>query len=242
MAEHAHTREAIRQRLSQARRPNYLRDWVYGGIDGAVTTFAVVSGVAGAQLSSRVIIILGLANLLADGFSMAASNYSGTKTEIDDRRRLTEVERRHIALFPEGEREEIRQILAAKGLRGPGLEDAVTAVTANKETWIATMLAEEYGLAASVRSPLLAGAQTFLAFVLCGAIPLLPHLLGLASPLAWATGLTALVFFVIGSAKSLWSLDPWTRSGLETLAIGLGAASVAYLVGHLLRGLGAPAS
>ena len=78
MAEHAHTREAIRQRLSEARRPNYLRDWVYGGVDGAVTTFAVVSGVAGAQLSSRVIIILGLANLLADGFSMAASNYSGT--------------------------------------------------------------------------------------------------------------------------------------------------------------------
>ena len=81
---------------------------------------------------------------------MAASNYSGTKTEIDDRRRLTEVEKRHIALFPEGEREEIRQILAAKGLSGPSLEDAVAAVTANKETWIATMLAEEYGLAASV--------------------------------------------------------------------------------------------
>ena len=99
-------------------------------VDGAVTTFAVVSGVAGAQLSSRVIIILGLANLLADGFSMAASNYSGTKTEIDDRRRLTEVERRHIALYPEGEREEIRQILAAKGLSGPSLEDAVAAVTA----------------------------------------------------------------------------------------------------------------
>ncbi len=58
MAEHAHTREAIRQRLSEARRPSYLRDWVYGGIDGAVTTFAAVSGVAGAQLSSRVIIIL----------------------------------------------------------------------------------------------------------------------------------------------------------------------------------------
>jgi VIT1/CCC1 family predicted Fe2+/Mn2+ transporter len=242
LVEHSHTREGIRERLSQARRPNYLRDWVYGGIDGTVTTFAVVSGVAGAQLSSRVVIILGLANLLADGFSMAAGNYSGTKTEIDDRRRLADVEARHIAQFPEGEREEIRQILAAKGLTGPSLEDAVAAVTANKETWIATMLAEEYGLATSVRSPLLVGAQTFLAFVLCGAIPLLPYLLGLSSPLGWATGMTALVFFVIGSAKSLWSLDHWMRSGIETLMIGLGAASVAYLVGHLLRGLGAPSS
>jgi hypothetical protein len=58
---HAHTREAIRKRLAEAHRPNYLRDWVYGGIDGAVTTFAVVSGVAGAQLSPRIVIIIGLA-------------------------------------------------------------------------------------------------------------------------------------------------------------------------------------
>ena len=92
MAEHAHTREAIRLRLSQARRPNYLRDWVYGGVDGAVTTFAVVSGVAGVRLSSRVVIVVGLAaNLLADGFSMAASNYSGTKTEIDGHAMLIQI-------------------------------------------------------------------------------------------------------------------------------------------------------
>ena len=240
-AVHAHTREAIRRRLAQAHRPNYLRDWVYGGIDGAVTTFAVVSGVAGAQLSPSVVIVIGLANIVADGFSMAASNYSATKTEVDDRRRLKDVERSHIALFPEGEREEIRQILAGKGLSGTALEEAVAAITANEETWINTMLVEEYGLAPSVRSPPLAGVHTFLAFMLCGAVPLLPYLLGLATPLLWASVLTAAVFLAIGSAKSLWSLDHWTKSGAETLAIGLGAASMAYLVGHLLRGLGAPA-
>jgi VIT1/CCC1 family predicted Fe2+/Mn2+ transporter len=238
---HAHTREAIRRRLAEAHRPSYLRDWVYGGIDGAVTTFAVVSGVAGAQLSPSIVIVIGLANIVADGFSMAASNYSATKTEVDDRRRLEDVERRHIALFPEGEREEVRQILAGKGLGGEALEEAVAAITANEETWIKTMLVEEYGLAPSIRSPLLAGAHTFLAFMLCGAVPLLPYLLGLATPLLWATALTATVFFAIGSAKSQWSLDHWTKSGAETLAIGLGAASMAYLVGHLLRGLGGPA-
>jgi VIT1/CCC1 family predicted Fe2+/Mn2+ transporter len=239
---HAHTREAIRRRLAQAHRPSYLRDWVYGGIDGAVTTFAVVSGVAGAQLSPSIVIIVGLANIVADGFSMAASNYSATKTEVDDRRRLTEVERNHIALFPEGEREEVRQILASKGLTGAALEEAVAAITANEETWINTMLVEEYGLAPSIRSPVQAGVHTFLAFMLCGAVPLVPYLLGLATPLVWASALTAAVFFAIGSAKSLWSLDHWTKSGAETLAIGLGAAALAYLVGHLLRGLGAPAS
>jgi VIT1/CCC1 family predicted Fe2+/Mn2+ transporter len=238
---HAHTREAIRRRLAEAHRPSYLRDWVYGGIDGAVTTFAVVSGVAGAQLSPNIVIVIGLANILADGFSMAASNYSATKTEVDDRQRLRDVERNHIALFPEGEREEVRQILAGKGLGGAALEEAVRAITANEETWINTMLVDEYGLAPSVRSPLQAGAHTFLAFMLCGTVPLLPFLLGLATPLLWASVLTATVFFAIGSAKSLWSLDHWTKSGMETVAIGLGAASMAYLVGHLLRGLGAPA-
>jgi VIT1/CCC1 family predicted Fe2+/Mn2+ transporter len=240
-AAHAHTREAIRRRLAEAHRPNYLRDWVYGGIDGAVTTFAIVSGVAGAQLSPHIVIVLGMANIVADGFSMAASNYSATKTEVDDRRRIENVERDHIALFPEGEREEVRQILAGKGLSGTPLEEAVAAITANEETWINTMLVEEYGLAPSVRSPLLAGAQTFLAFLLCGAVPLLPYLLDLSSPLLWASALTATVFFAIGSAKSLWSLDHWTKSGAETLVIGLGAASMAYLVGYLLRGLGVPA-
>ncbi len=238
---HAHTREAIRCRLAQAHRPSYLRDWVYGGIDGAVTTFAVVSGVAGAQLSPNIVIVIGLASIVADGFSMAAGNYSATKTEVDDRRRLRDVERNHIALFPEGEREEVRQILAGKGLSGAALEEAVAAITANEETWINTMLVEEYGLAPSVRSPLQAGAHTFLAFMLCGAVPLLPFLVALATPLLWASVLTATVFFAIGSAKSRWSLDHWTKSGAETLVIGLGAASMAYLVGHLLRGLGASA-
>ena len=86
--EHGHSVEEIRQRLSSERQVSYVRDWVYGGIDGAITTFAIVAGVVGAALSSKVIIILGLANLLADGLSMAASNYSGTKAEVDDVQRL----------------------------------------------------------------------------------------------------------------------------------------------------------
>ena len=71
--EHSHSRQEIRLRLAQDKKPNYIRDWVYGGIDGTVTTFAVVAGVVGAQLSANIIIILGIANLLADGLSMAAS-------------------------------------------------------------------------------------------------------------------------------------------------------------------------
>ncbi len=235
--EHDHSEAEIRIRLAQEKRPNYLRDWVYGGIDGAVTTFAIVAGVVGAALSSKVILILGLANLLADGFSMAASNYSGTKTEVDDIERLREIERRHIALAPEGEREEIRQILRAKGLEGDALEEAVHAITSNEETWIDTMLTEEYGLAPVVRSPASSALATFSAFLICGAVPLIPFLFGPDGSFTVSVVVTAVVFFVIGMAKSVWSLASWWRSGLEVLVIGMLAASMAYLVGYLLRDL-----
>ncbi len=235
--EHGHSTSEIRDRLSLDRQPSYVRDWVYGGIDGAITTFAIVAGVVGAALSSKVIIILGLANLLADGFSMAASNYSGTKAEVDDHARLREVERRHIAAVPEGEREEVRQILQAKGLRGKALDEAVVAITSNEETWIKTMLTEEYGLSPVLRDPLLSGLSTFGAFVLCGAVPLLPFVFYLDNPFPLAVITTGLVFFVIGTIKSRWSLASWWKSGLETLCIGLLAAGSAYAIGYLLKGI-----
>ena len=235
--EHEHTVEAITERLAQDHRPNYLRDWIYGGIDGAVTTFAIVAGVVGANLSSSVIIVLGLANLLADGFSMAAGNYSGTKSEVDDLDRLRRIEEKHILHAPEGEREEIRQILIGKGLSGDALEDAVAAITADEERWINTMLVEEYGVALNSRSPTRSAFSTFIAFFLCGAVPLLPFLGQMENAFLIAIGLTAIVFFAIGSAKSRWSLATWWWSGAETLVIGLVAAGVAYSIGYLLKGL-----
>lgn len=238
MLEHKHTVEAIRARLADGTKPNYLRDFIYGGIDGAVTTFAIVAGVVGASLSANIVIILGLANLLADGLSMAASNYSGTKTELDDRNRLRAMEKRHIAEDPEGEREEIRQILTLKGLEGETLEHAVSAITSDRERWIAMMLADEHGQSGALRDPLKSALATFTAFVVCGAVPLLPYLLlpsGQAMPAALS--MTSVVFFAIGSAKSRWSLTRWWVSGLETLVIGLGAAIAAFLIGYLLRDL-----
>lgn len=235
--EHEHDPEAIRARLAADHRPSYLRDWIYGGIDGAVTTFAVIAGVVGAGLQPYIVIILGLANLLADGFSMAASNYLGTRAERDDVERLTEIEQRHIRLLPEGERAEIREILRGKGLDGQSLEDAVAAITSNTSTWVTMMLVEEYGVSIHPRSPLKAGASTFAAFVLCGALPLTPFLIGSDGAFLWASVIVGVTFFLIGAAKSQWSLAPWWRSGLETFAIGASAAALAYIVGRLLQGV-----
>jgi vacuolar iron transporter family protein len=235
--EHDHSSKAIQARLSAPAKTNYIRDWVYGGIDGAITTFAIVAGVVGANLSTGVILILGLANLFADGLSMAASNYSGTKTEVDDQNRIREIERRHIKLVPEGERAEIREILRKKGLKGQSLEQAVEAITSDEELWIQTMLVEEYGLSPNPPSPIKAALSTFFAFIVCGSVPLLPFLFPVPQAFVVSTVLTAGVFFLIGSAKSRWSLAPWWRSGLETLVIGLVAASVAYLIGYWLKAI-----
>lgn len=235
--EHDHSPEAIRARLAEGPQPSYIRDWVYGGIDGAVTTFAIVAGVVGADLNARVILILGIANLLADGYSMAAGNYSATKTEIDEYDMFDAIERRHIETDPHGEREEIRQILIAKGLTGDGLRQAVEAITDDVERWIETMLAEEYGVSRARRAPVIAASCTFAAFLLAGAVPLVPFLAKMDAAFSWSLATTALAFFLIGSLKSRWTPALWWRSGIETLAIGASAATVAYYVGHFLKTL-----
>lgn len=235
--EHSHHPRAIAERLAQGPRISYLRDWVYGGIDGAVTTFAIVAGVVGANLEPRVVLILGAANLLADGFSMAAANYSGTRAEIEEYAHVRAMEERHVRQAPEGEREEVRQLLAQRGFDGELLERATDVITSDRERWIAMMMAEEHGLPPVPRSPRKAAQATFLAFVACGAVPLVPFVLGLPATIAASTAMTGLTFFAIGSLRSRWSPTPWWRAGLETAAIGLSAAGLAYGIGHLLQSL-----
>lgn len=233
MLEHGHDPQEISRRINEANKPSHLRDVIYGAIDGAVTTFAIVAGVVGAELSTKVIIALGIANVLADGFSMAAGNYSGTKAELDDAKRLRAVEERHVSLAPEGERAELREILAQKGLEGDTLDAAVSAIARNRTTWIDMMLVEEYGLSPVDPHPLRAAQATFLAFLAAGMVPLLPWIFGVPDAFQWSIAVTGLTFFGVGALKSRWSLAPWWRSGLETLVIGGVAAGIAYYVGTL---------
>ncbi|WP_420410946.1 VIT1/CCC1 transporter family protein [Roseibium sp.] len=235
--EHSHRPDDIAARLERGPDASYLRDWVYGGIDGAVTTFAIVAGSVGAGLSAKIILILGVANLLADGFSMAAANYSGSKSENEEFQRLRAIEEKHISVAPEGEREEIRQIFKAKGFDGDDLEEMVRLVTSNRSTWIETMLLAEYGISDGGRAPLKAALYTFAAFVLFGALPLLPFLASLPASAATASILTASAFFAIGSLRARWSQRNWISCGLETTAIGMVAAAIAYAAGHGLQQL-----
>lgn len=229
--EHGHSRREIEARIPARGSARFLRDFVYGGIDGAVTTFAIVAAAVGAGLSPRVIVVLGVANLLADGFSMAASNYAATRSEQENLERIRSIERRHIRRVPDGERAELRRILQLKGLEGAPLEAAVDAISRNEEAWIEQMVRGEYGVSDVESAPLGGALVTFGAFLLFGAAPLLPFLLPLEQPVVPAVVATALAFFGIGALKSAWSVHPWWRSGAETLALGGTAALIAFTAG-----------
>ena len=131
-----------------------IEEFVYGATDGAVTTFAVVAGVVGAGLSPSIILILGFANLFADGFSMAVGNYLGAKSQkefIEKKRRREEWE---IDNLVEQEKQEIKDIYTQKGFKAELLNEIVNVITARRKVWIDTMMREELGLIESQKKPL----------------------------------------------------------------------------------------
>ena len=235
---HDHTPEAINQRLNTPQGQHFMRDFVYGAIDGTVTTFAVVAGVKGAELPHAIILILGLSNIVADGFSMAAGNYLGSKVDNDHKDLLLKYENEAITHNPEGEKEEIRQIFREKGFTGDLLRKAVDVVVSDRGQWLKMMMSEEYGIDARSKSPVKAALVTFGAFILFGLIPLLPFMTRLHDPFLYSCFGAAGSFFLLGALKSKWSLTNKFISGLETLIIGSVAASVAYFIGDFLKSLG----
>lgn len=235
-----HTEEAIAARLAGATQHSYLGDFVLGAVDGTVTTFAVVSGVAGAGLPSGVAVVLGLANVLADGFSMAVGNYLSTKSEHELLDLARRTEERHIEQHPEGEREEIRQIFSSKGFEGDLLETITDTITEEHERWVDTMLTEELGLQLEPPHPVRAATVTFVAFMLAGVMPIIPLLFSAyltAFETFAASGLaTAVTFIFIGVVKARATHKPTLRPVAETLVIGGCAALLAYVAGIALKG------
>lgn len=235
---HEHTPEAISERLSGKTNQSVVRDLIYGAIDGTVTTFSIVAGVSGAELSDKIILILGMSNVLADGFSMAAGNYLATKAELEERALMKEYELEQMKINPSGEEEEIRQIFKSKGFEGELLEKTVDKIVKNREEWLKLMLSEEYGIHLDGRSPLKAAAVTFLAFIAFGLIPMLPFAFGAENDFFLATVMTGISFCLLGTLKSFWSLERAWISSLKTFLVGSCAATLAYVVGVLLKDIG----
>lgn len=235
-----HRLETIRARLARPRGEGALGDFVLGGVDGVVTTFAMVAGSAGGQLSMAAVIILGLANLVADGFSMGISNYLGTRSRQQEVMRARADEDWQLDAHPEGERQEVREIFARKGFEGEMLERIVEGITSDRGVWVDTMMAEELKLSEVSARPVRAGLVTFAAFSICGFVPLVPFVLGGGSfegMFRTSILLAAATFLVLGIGKGAVLELPRFRSGVQTLAIGAAAAGLAYITGALLREL-----
>ncbi|MFT5494673.1 MAG: VIT1/CCC1 family predicted Fe2+/Mn2+ transporter [Kiritimatiellia bacterium] len=235
-----HTPDAIRKRLSQRGGAGYIGDFILGGIDGCVTTFAIVTASVGAGLDTVVIVVLGFANLLADGFSMAASNFQSARSQELLIRLARRDELNQIREHPEGEREEIKQIYAAKGFTGQLLDDVVQHVTSDPDLWVETMLTEELGLPIEPPHPVKAALVTYLAFLLIGGLPLIPFIVpGLNSDMRFTLSIIAagLSFFSVGWGKGWVFKDRKLLAGLETLATGILAAGIAYGVAVIIRHL-----
>jgi len=218
----------------------YLAQFVYGGIDGCVTTFAVVAGAVGANLESSVIIILGFANLLADGFSMSVGAYLSAKSERESYDKHKRTEYYEIEHFPEVEKQEVRDAYRAKGFDGELLEQIVEVIIKDKDRWADDMMANELQLVKDSKSPVAVGVVTYTSFLIIGLIPLSvylwDYLLGFPGDVfLWACLLTFTGFSLIGFLKSyVTGVNRW-RGVLETLLLGALAAGVAFIVGDVLE-------
>ena len=219
----------------------YVGDIIYGGLDGIITTFAIVSGVAGAQLESGIILVLGLANLIADGFSMAAGAYLSLKSEQayydkEKERELWEVEN-----FPEGEKQEMHQIYLQQGYTPEEAAQLVDIKSRDPERWVNAMMIDELEMTRDDRKPMLSGLTTFISFIIAGSVPLLIYLVGLVvdvpSSFEISILLSALALFGLGTARVRITLQNPFLSGFEMLVVGGLASGVAYAVGALLRNL-----
>ncbi len=214
-----------------------LRDLVFGANDGLVAAFAVVSGVHGAAVSTRIVLLAGLAELIGGTIAMGLGAYLAAKSEREFILSEREREEREIREFPDEERKEVRTIFARKGFRGQALEQMVEHVTADPVFWVDTMMADELGLSAvPAVAPLRSGLVVAMAYALGAAFPVIPYALPIPVSTAFAlsVGCTLVALFGAGAAKTRMTGRPWLRSGLETVLVGAIAAAATYVAGKLI--------
>ena len=220
----------------------HFDDFIYGSIDGAVTTFAIVAGVVGAGLSPGIILILGFANLFADGFAMAAANFQAKKARNEFIEMMRVQEELSVDKKKEEEVEEIRDIYKKKGFKDELLEEIVRIITSRRKVWVDTMMKEELGLIEDGKDPIHSSVSTFVGFNLIGVIPLIPFMIYLilnleitSQTFVYSTISVAIAFFIVGMIKAKIVKKSKIRSGIYTLIIGGVAATVAYMVGYGLN-------
>jgi predicted membrane protein (TIGR00267 family) len=223
------------ERRDPHRRSSWLSDVILGGQDGLVNVLGVTLGVAAATQETRTVLIAGLAATFSEAVSMAAVAYSSKRADQAYYESERAREFRHIEKVPELERNEIREIYAAKGFSGDLLNEIVDTITANKKVWVKVMLAEEHQLAPvrtrdTIRSAWIVGLSSA-----CGSmIPVMSFLfLDVKMAVYVAIAISALTLFAAGVFKAKTMVGNPGKSGLEMVAVGILSAMAGYFVGWL---------
>ena len=213
-----------------------LRAAVFGINDGLVSNASLILGVAGAAPESSLILLSGIAGLLAGAFSMAAGEYVSVRSQREMFEHQIGLERDELAQYPEEEAEELALIYAARGLARDDALKLAKAIIADPAQALDTLAREELGLnPEELGSPWSAAGFSFVSFGAGALVPLLPFLaLGGSAALAASIGITALALFGVGAAISLFTGRGALRDGLRMLAIGAAAGALTYSIGKLV--------
>jgi len=224
---------------------DFLKSLVYGGMDGIITTFAVVSAVAGGNLSQSTVLIMGVANLLADGISMGVGDFVSSTSEVEFTRAERAREMWECENYLEGEKNEMIEIYAAKkGITDKDARTIVDIISRDLDTFVDIMMFEELGMLppddGDMKDAAKGGALTFASFLVFGFIPILPYVIrGTATPNARAgvdstfivsVALTAITLFALGAATQRFSVRKWYVAGAFTFANGALAALASYMI------------
>lgn len=224
------------ERWHSTRYGGSLRAAVFGINDGLISNFGLVMGVAGTEVDARIVLLAGLAGLLAGAFSMAAGEYVSVRSQRELYEQQLALEKQELDASPDEEREELALIYQAKGIPADQAEALARQILSNPDTAIETLAREELGLDPSaLGSPWSAALSSFCAFAVGAVIPVLPYLLGARSQaLAASALLCGLSLFVVGALISVFTGRNFAYSGLRMVGIGALAAAVTFAVGKLL--------
>jgi vacuolar iron transporter family protein len=213
-----------------------LRAAVFGINDGLVSNLSLILGVAGASSNTDLILLSGVAGLLAGAFSMGAGEYVSVRSQREMYEHQIGLERAEVAEYPEEEAEELALIYAARGMNREDARSLARRIMADPRQALDTLAREELGLnPEELGSPWGAALSSFFSFAVGALVPLLPFLLARGeSALYAAIAVTAVALFAVGAMISLFTGRSAFRDGARMLAIGSGAGAVTYLVGKLL--------
>ena len=214
-----------------------LRATVFGVNDGLLSNASLVMGIAGAGASPALVLITGLAGLLAGALSMSAGEYVSVRSQREMYEYQIALERAEIAEYPEEEAEELALIYEARGMELAQAREVSQSLLSRPDNALDVLAREELGLSPGMLgSPLSAASASFLSFAFGAAVPVLPFLAGLTRTreIIAAALLTVLTLFAVGLAISLFTGREALRGALRMVLIGGGAGALSFLVGHLL--------